>query len=66
MKTESILIRVSPEEKEAFRDAANLAGIPVSAWIRERLRLTTIRELEGAGYTVPFVQRIPLRTNEDA
>ena len=34
MKTESIEIRVRPDEKAAFKGAANLAGIPLSAWIR--------------------------------
>jgi hypothetical protein len=61
MKTESIEIRVRPEEKIAFKGAAELAGIGLSAWVRERLRGAAIRELEGAGLSVPFVQRIPLR-----
>lgn len=56
-KTESIELRVQPAEKAAFRDAASLSGIPLSAWIRERLRLAAIRELEGAGQQVPFVPR---------
>lgn len=62
MKTESIEIRVQPEEKTAFKGAADLAGIPLSAWIRERLRLASIRELEGAGLSVPFVRPISLRS----
>ena len=61
MKTESIELRVQPDEKSAFKEAASLAGIPMSAWIRERLRLAAIRELESAGRSVPFVRRIPLR-----
>lgn len=62
MKTESIEIRVQADEKAAFKGAADLAGIPLSAWIRERLRLASIRELEGAGLSVPFVRPIPLRS----
>ncbi len=42
-------------EKEAFRNAARLAGLDLSAWIRERLRLTARHELESAGQPVPFV-----------
>ena len=62
MKTDSIEIRVQADEKTAFKQAADLAGIPMSAWIRERLRLASIRELEGAGLSVPFVRPIPLRS----
>lgn len=66
-KSESRLqIRLTPEEKQAFQQAAELAGISLSAWMKERLRLVAIRELEGAGYPVPFIQRIPLRTKNDA
>jgi len=61
MKTESIELRVQPDEKDAFKKAADLAGIPLSAWIRERLRLAAIRDLEGAGLSVPFVRPIPIR-----
>jgi hypothetical protein len=64
MKTESIEIRVQPDEKDAFRGAAQLAGIPLSAWIRERLRIAAIRELEGAGLSVPFVRPVPLRSRD--
>jgi hypothetical protein len=61
MKTENILVRAQPNEKLAFQQAADLAGISLSAWIRERLRLAAIRELEGAGWPIPFVAQIPLR-----
>jgi hypothetical protein len=61
MKTENILVRAQPDEKLAFQQAADLAGISLSAWIRERLRLAAIRELEGAGRAIPFVSQIPLR-----
>lgn len=57
-KTESVLIRVSGEEKEAFGLSASLAGISLSSWIRERLRLAAIRELEAAGKRVPFVPEV--------
>lgn len=57
MRTDSIEIRVQPEEKAAFRDAAALAGIPLSAWIRERLRRVAIRELEDASRPIPFLKR---------
>ena len=37
-----------------------MAGVSLSSWIRERLRLTAIREMEGAGRRVSFVLEIPL------
>jgi hypothetical protein len=64
-KTESLLVRISAREKEGFELAAALAGISLSSWVRERLRLTAIRELESAGRRVPFVPEIPLR-NQNA
>lgn len=63
---EGLQIRLTSAEKQAFQQAAELAGIALSAWTRERLRSVAIRELEGAGYTVPFIQRIPLRTEHNA
>lgn len=59
-KTEILQIRVSDTEKEGFEIAAALAGISLSSWVRERLRLSAIRELESAGRRVPFVPEIPL------
>lgn len=61
-KTETLQIRISDSEKEGFEIAAALAGISLSSWVRERLRLTAIRELESAGRRVPFVPEIPLRS----
>ena len=60
MKTQNFQVRVTQEEKEGFRQAAELAGISMSAWSRERLRLAAIRELENAGRRVPFVPDISL------
>jgi predicted HicB family RNase H-like nuclease len=59
-KTEILQIRISDSEKEGFELAAALAGISLSSWVRERLRLTAIRELEGAGRRVPFVPEISM------
>ena len=59
-KTESFLIRVTEEEKSGFWEAASLAGIPLSTWARERLRLAAIQELQNAGRKVPFIAPLPL------
>jgi len=50
-------IRVQALEKQTFKEAAELAGIPMAAWIRERLRLVAIRELGAAGRAIPFLQQ---------
>jgi uncharacterized protein (DUF1778 family) len=59
-KTENLQIRITDSEKEGFELAAALAGISVSSWVRERLRLAAIRELESAGRKVPFVPEISM------
>jgi uncharacterized protein (DUF1778 family) len=48
-------IRLSAAEKDGFRAAADLAGLDLSAWIRERLRRAAWEELERAGKSVPFL-----------
>ncbi len=57
-KTGNLLIRLSVSEKAGFEQAAALAGIPMSSWVRERLRLAAIRELESAGKRAPFLQAV--------
>jgi uncharacterized protein (DUF1778 family) len=54
-KSESLKIRLGPEEKQAFQDAADLAGVALSAWIRERLRKAARAELEEAGQHIAFL-----------
>jgi hypothetical protein len=53
-KTESILLRLEPREKQGFAQAAGMAGAPLAVWMRERLRTAAVRELESAGQEVPF------------
>jgi uncharacterized protein (DUF1778 family) len=64
-KKEVLQIRLSEEEKAGFEIAASLAGISLSSWVRERLRLAAIRELENAGQQIPFVKSIPLKVEAD-
>lgn len=59
-KAQVLQIRVSEAEKQGFSAAADLAGIPLSSWVRERLRLAAIRDLEAAGQQIPFVKPIHL------
>jgi len=58
-KTTTIQIRLTDDEKAAFSQAADQAGISLSSWVRERLRAAAVRELQGAGRQVPFIE--PLR-----
>lgn len=55
-KTEFMKIRVSDDEKESFDLAAKIAGISLSAWVRDRLRRIVRRELQEAGQKVPFLR----------
>ena len=52
-----MLVRVETKEKEAFKDAADLAGMPLSAWVRERLRQIALRELQSASRPIAFLRR---------
>lgn len=58
MKSTWLQIRIDPKEKQAFDDAAELAGLSSSAWARMALRRAAIREFEDAG------RRLDLRPAE--
>jgi hypothetical protein len=55
-KSEFLEIRLGAAEKQAFKDAADLAGLGVSAWVRERLRRIAIKELQEASRPVAFLE----------
>jgi uncharacterized protein (DUF1778 family) len=55
-KRDALLLRLEAGEKEAFKAAADLAGIGVSAWMRERLRRVARQELEEANLPIPFLR----------
>jgi hypothetical protein len=55
-KSEYMEIRLGAAEKQAFKDAADLAGLGVSAWVRERLRRIAIKELQEASRPVAFLE----------
>ena len=59
-KDRVLQIRLTEKEKSSFDLASEIAGIPLSSWVRERLRLACIRDLESAGRSIPFVDEIPL------
>jgi len=49
-------LRLQPLEKKAFTDAASLAGLELSGWVRERLRRAAIRELEEVAMPIAFLK----------
>jgi uncharacterized protein (DUF1778 family) len=55
VKSVHLDMRIEPTEKDGFRAAAELAGLDLSAWIRERLRRAARKELENANQEVPFL-----------
>ena len=56
-KDQAVLLRMEIKEKQGFREAADIAGITLSAWIRERLRTAAKQELEREGREVPFLKQ---------
>ena len=54
-RTEYLELRLTENEKRAFAEAANISGITLSTWVRERLRRAVIRELEEAGRPATFL-----------
>jgi hypothetical protein len=54
-KADYLDIRLEAAEKEAFRDAAEIAGLDLSAWVRARLRASARKELESVGRPVTFL-----------
>lgn len=57
-KGEYLELRLDAAEKQAFKDAAEVAGMALSVWVRERLRKASRRELEDAGKPVAFLDRL--------
>ena len=54
-KGEYLEVRLDAAEKLAFKDAANLSGLALSSWVRERLRIAARKELEQSGRSVAFL-----------
>jgi len=56
MKTELVKMRLTAAEKATFKQAADLAGLALSGWMRERLRRTAVRELGDASLPIAFLE----------
>ena len=57
-KEEYMELRLDAAEKQAFWDAADLAGMALSVWVRERLRKAARKELEDADRPVAFLGKL--------
>ncbi len=63
-KSQPVQIRMEAAEKHAFNAAAELAGLSLSAWMRERLRLAARDELAKNGRVASFLkEKTPQRRN---
>jgi uncharacterized protein (DUF1778 family) len=58
VKADYIEMRCTEAEKQAFRAAAEAAGLPLTGWIRERLRRIARKELEDLDRPVAFLERL--------
>lgn len=56
MKDHQVLIKLSEDEKKAFKKASEISGIGFSAWARQKLRAAAIKELNDAGVKVEFLE----------
>lgn len=64
MKREiQLLLRLTSDEKLAFEESAEIAGVSVSAWMRQQLRLAASQELSRVGKRAPFLKPIPLHNH---
>jgi uncharacterized protein (DUF1778 family) len=54
-REEYLEVRLDVREKTAFKEAADLAGLALSAWVRERLRDAAKKELRECGKDVAFL-----------
>ena len=58
VKQEYMELRLDTAEKEAFFKAAELAGMSLSGWVRDRLRRASKKELQDMDMPVAFLDRL--------
>ena len=58
LRNEDLLVKLQADEKTAFKDAAQLAGVPLSVWVRERLRRVAVQELGEASQPIAFLRHL--------
>jgi len=55
VKSRPVQFRFTPREKAAFKRAADVAGMTMSEWVRQRLRNAATHELEKHGEVAAFL-----------
>ncbi len=55
-KGEYLEVRVDMSEKQRFKEAADAAGVPLSSWVRERLRKMARQEFGEIGKKIAFLE----------
>lgn len=55
-----VQLRLTEKEKEGFKRAAEIAGIGLSAWARQKLRSAAIKDLQEIGEKIPFLEQIKI------
>lgn len=50
------MVRVDEPERTTFLTAAELSGVSLSAWIRQKLRQASAKELTESGVPVEFME----------
>ena len=56
-KARYLQVRIEDAEKAGFNAAAERAGLPLSAWVRERLRSVARTELKQYGEEPEFLRK---------
>ena len=58
MRDDYVELRLGSFEKRTLQDAAKLAGMPTSTWVRARLRQAAIKEPEDAAMPIAFLKQM--------
>lgn len=59
-KTKHLLVRTDKQEHAAFVLSAQINGINLSSWVRERLRRAAIADLEARNLPIAFLNGVGL------
>ncbi len=53
-----VALRLTAQERAAFHIAADLAGMPMTTWMRHKLRAEAARVLRAKKLPVPFLEEV--------
>jgi uncharacterized protein (DUF1778 family) len=58
VKDEYLELRLYTDEKQAFKDAADLQGMALSVWVRSVLRIAAQKQLQEVNRPVAFIEKL--------